>query len=101
MSESSIPISLEGLANLTSELTRVEERIQRVITTYYTSADFNDNDANKKSHLHTKYSIPNHMTWIVTMWHFGQDSLIGYTGERFEISWKEDLKVFRIYSKEY
>jgi hypothetical protein len=41
------------------------------------------------------------MTWIVTMWHFGHDSLTGYTGERFEISWKEGLKVFRIYSKGY
>ena len=35
------------------------------------------------------------------MWHFGQDSLTEYTGERFEISWGDGLKLFRIYSKEY
>jgi hypothetical protein len=40
------------------------------------------------------------MTWIVTMWHFGQDSLTGYSGEMFEIPWKEGLQLFRIYSKE-
>jgi hypothetical protein len=45
--------------------------------------------------------MPNHKTGIVTMWHFGKDSLTGYTDERFEILWKDGLKVFRIYSKEY
>ena len=45
--------------------------------------------------------IPNHMTWIVTMWHFGQDSLTEYTERRFEISWSDGLKLFRIYSKDY
>ncbi len=34
------------------------------------------------------------------MWHFGQDSLTEYTGERFEISWGDGLRVFRIYSKQ-
>jgi hypothetical protein len=35
------------------------------------------------------------------MWHFGQDSLTEYSGEKFEMSWKEDLDIFRIYSKEF
>ncbi len=35
------------------------------------------------------------------MWHFGQDSLTEYTGERFEMTWEDGLKLFRIYSKEY
>ena len=34
------------------------------------------------------------------MGHFDQDSLTGQTGKRFEISWKDALKVFRIFSKE-
>ena len=38
---------------------------------------------------------------LVTMGHFGQDSRTDYTGERFEISWKDGLKLFRIYSKDY
>ena len=28
-------------------------------------------------------SIPDHMTWTVTMWHFGADALITYEGEKF------------------
>lgn len=39
------------------------------------------------------------MSWTVTMWHFGRDSLTEYSGERFHITWEEGLKVFRIYSK--
>ncbi len=40
------------------------------------------------------------MLWTVTMWHFGQDSLTGYSGEMFEIQWKDGLKVFHMYSKQ-
>ena len=40
------------------------------------------------------------MLWTVTMWHFGQDSLIGYSGEKFEIQWKDGLQLFHIYSKQ-
>lgn len=39
------------------------------------------------------------MTWVVTMWHFGQDSLTDYTGEMFQIPWKEGIELFRMYSK--
>ena len=35
------------------------------------------------------------------MWHFGRDSLNGYSGEMFEIPWNEGLQLFRIYSKQY
>ncbi len=34
------------------------------------------------------------------MWHFGQDSLIGYSGEKFEIQWKDGLQLFHMYSKQ-
>ena len=27
--------------------------------------------------------IPNQMSWIVKMWHFGQDALTTYSGEKF------------------
>jgi hypothetical protein len=98
-SESPIPINLEGLAKATSGITRVEERLQRVVDEY-----IKQNIRSRKlssSVLITKTPIPNHMTWIVTMWHFGQDSLTEYTGERFEMSWEDGLKLFRIYSKDY
>ena len=41
------------------------------------------------------------MSWIVTMWHFGQDSLTGYSGEKFEIPWKDGLKVISHIFKRY
>ena len=42
------------------------------------------------------------MRWIVKMWHLGKDALTGYSGENFEMNWKDILKVFHhIYSKEY
>jgi hypothetical protein len=46
-----------------------------------------------------KPRIPDHMSWTVTMWHFGQDSLTGYSGDMFQIPWKDGLELFRIYSK--
>ena len=46
--------------------------------------------------------IPNHMSWTAKMWHFGQDTLTGYSGEKFKITWEDSLNVFHhIYSKEY
>ncbi len=39
------------------------------------------------------------MNWIVKMWHFGRDSSLSYSGELFEITMKEGLEVFHIYSK--
>ncbi|MGN6707948.1 MAG: hypothetical protein ACTHKF_01195, partial [Candidatus Nitrosocosmicus sp.] len=45
--------------------------------------------------------IPNHMSWTVNMWHFGQDALTSYLGEKFDIAWKDSLNVFHhMYSKE-
>jgi len=35
------------------------------------------------------------------MWHFGKDSLTGYSGEKFEITLEDILNLFNIYSKEY
>ena len=33
------------------------------------------------------------------MWHFGGDTSLLYSGELFEISWKEGLEIFNVYSK--
>jgi hypothetical protein len=32
--------------------------------------------------------IPIHNNWIVTLWHFGTDSLVRYAGEKFEVTWE-------------
>ncbi len=56
---------------------------------------------NNNPSLLSKAQIPKHMFWIVTMWHFGRDSLNGHSGEIFEIPWNEVCSLFRIYSKQY
>lgn len=81
-----IMIDYYGTMKLTAGLAKAEERLQILVDKYIKS----DN---------TRYSIPSHMEWIVKMWHFGQDSLTEYSGDKFAISWKEALELFRIYSK--
>ena len=42
------------------------------------------------------------MSWTIKMWHFGQDALTSYSGEKFDMNWEDSLNVFHyIYSKEY
>ena len=45
--------------------------------------------------------IPDHNSWIVTMWHFGTDSPSEYTNDKFEIT-REDGQnaLMRIYTKD-
>lgn len=46
--------------------------------------------------------MPNHISWIVKMWHFGQDALTSYSDEKFDMSWEDRSNVFHhIYSKAY
>jgi hypothetical protein len=44
--------------------------------------------------------IPPFSEWVVTMWHFGADALIEYSGEKFSVTWEtaEDVLI-RAYSK--
>jgi hypothetical protein len=45
-------------------------------------------------------SIPDHDSWIVTMWHFGSDS-VEYAGERFECTWQDgENALVRNYTKD-
>ena len=37
--------------------------------------------------------VPDHMGWIVTMWHFGVDGVTEYTGERFSCTWETRIAV--------
>ncbi len=98
-SENQILLDLLGLARLNSSLTRLEERLQRVIDEYL-KLNLKSNIAS--SSLESKGPIPDHMSWIVTMWHVGRDSLVAYRGEMFEITWRDALGVFnRVYSKEF
>ena len=79
-----------GLIRLSSILTSVEERLLSSVTGCA-------HTITQLSQIH----IPNHNSWIVTMWHFGTDSLRKYAGERFEMTWEDgEHSLLRIYSKD-
>jgi hypothetical protein len=46
--------------------------------------------------------IPNYRKWIITMWHFGRDSLTEYSGEKFTITVENAEHIIkRIYVKNF
>jgi hypothetical protein len=90
------PVEIEdpvSLSKLTGGLTRVEERLKQEIDNYYSKkSDICEQESQRAS-------IPYHMNWVVRMWHFGRDSSHAYSGQLFEITWKESLDTFHLYSK--
>jgi hypothetical protein len=79
-----------GLIRLSNALTRVEERLSRLVD------DSNQLLLSPKFHL-----IPDNNSWTVTMWHFCSDSLNEYTGERFELTWEQGKEaLIRVYTKD-
>jgi hypothetical protein len=81
-----VAADIKGLVRLSNALTRVEERLLRYL---------------ERASLSLSSSIPDHESWTVTMWHFGSDSLIEYTDEKFEVAWEEGQNtMFRIYTKD-
>jgi hypothetical protein len=97
-SKTTIPIDIVGLAKLTGSLTQLKERLQSVVDEY---VRITLKSSQRSDSLITRGPIPNCMTWITTMWHFGRDSLTTYNGEMFEISWEDALGLFRVYSKQF
>ena len=82
---SPIAVDIDGIIRLSNALTLIHDRLQRLIK-----------DCN------SSILISNYMTWIVTMWHFGVDSSIEYTGERFSASWTVAQNAsIAIYSKQW
>jgi hypothetical protein len=83
-----VAVDIKGLVRLSNALTRVEERLLRLV------------DKGPLS-LSSKCIIPDHNTWTVTMWHFGTDSLDEYTGKNFEITWEDaESALMRVYTKD-
>ena len=83
-------------------LTRVEERLGILLT----NNCWGDNQpgvldsplSDKDTSLHFK--VPDYHQWVVTMWHFGVDALVEYTGDKFAFTWKEGERILiRAYTK--
>jgi hypothetical protein len=85
-----VVVDHEGLIHLSNLLTSVEERLSALVT-----------GCAHTTHPMSQFLIPNHYSWIVTMWHFGTDSLSEYAGERFEMTWENgEHSLLRIYTKD-
>lgn len=95
------PVSadISGIVRLSDTLTRVEERLIALLAEG--SSNLCDLDVNYTRMENTsRPQIPNHKTWIVTMWHFGADSLTEYSDERFHVTWEIGQSVLvRAYTK--
>ncbi|MGH9979542.1 MAG: hypothetical protein ACRD8Z_27440 [Nitrososphaeraceae archaeon] len=86
-SYSPIVVDIAGIIRLTNALAVVSERLSSLV-----SHDYSD--------LCVVSKIPDHMEWVVTMWHFGADASVEYTGERFSATWgiAQDT-IIRVYTK--
>jgi hypothetical protein len=87
-----IAIDISGIIRLSNALTRVEERLSKLVHDCLCISA----DNGSITHNQQEVIIPTHNDWIVTLWHFGTDSLVRYAGEKFEVTWEE-----RMYWLEY
>jgi hypothetical protein len=88
-----VAIDISGIIRLSNALTRVEEVVHDCLNI---SADNSRTTYNQQ-----KVIIPTHNDWIVTLWHFGTDSLVRYAGEKFEVTWEVAENVLvRAYTKD-
>jgi hypothetical protein len=81
---SNTPVATDtyGLIRLSTALTRVEERLSRIV----------DECGSLLPGGYESIPIPTSDTWQATMWHFGYDSPLEYAGPRFCATWKDGQK---------
>ena len=92
-------INFDGISKFTEILTRTEERISNMLKI---QDDYkHKNYSNTQKDTASSITIPHYITWSVTMWHFGADSRLQCTGEKFSITVKDGRNVlFRVYTKQ-
>jgi hypothetical protein len=89
-SNAPIVIDAPGIIRLCIALTRVEERLSRIV----------DECGKSVAGGYESLPIPEHDTWIVTMWHFGHDGSNEYTGPKFCSTWRDGQNaLIRNYTK--
>ena len=74
---SPVAVNIGGIIRLSNALTLIHDRLKRLVN------DKKDCETNSGP-----LTVPNQMTWTVTMWNFGADSSILYKGKSFHVSWK-------------
>lgn len=98
-----IVLDVTGVIRLTNTLSIIEERLSRLVKGSRKIQGFDaikGIDGSSLDHRSYHGIIPPHFEWTVTMWHFGADALIEYSGEKFSVTWEiaEDILI-RAYSK--
>ena len=89
---SPVALDIVGVIRLTDALTLIHDRLERLVN--------DKRDGNCNDNPSPVIIIPNHMTWTVTMWHFGADSSVLYKGKSFHASWKvAENALIAFYSK--
>ena len=73
-----VAVDIKGIIRISEALAVVQERLSRLIDECNCGTNETLNPA----------IIPDHRSWIVTLWHFGADALITYTHEKFYASWE-------------
>ena len=100
-----IELDVNGVIRLTNALSVVEDRLSRLIegsnvVKDTVIVDVGGGSVNSPNDLHTHGIIPKYSEWIVTMWHFGADASIEYSGDKFSVTWGTAENVLvRAYSK--
>jgi hypothetical protein len=85
-----IAADVGGVIRLSTALSKVEERISRLL----------DDCGKIIPGGYESLPIPEHTKWMVTMWHFGADASIEYAGEKFSATWNVGKNaLIRAYSK--
>jgi hypothetical protein len=85
-----VAVDIDGVVRLSNALAITRERILHIIEGCIKHQDSN------------LTIIPDHMAWIVSMWHFGRDASIVYKGEKFYTSWEVGQHALIVaYAKEW
>ena len=80
-----IAVDIAGVIRLSNALSVAEERL-----------------GNITSNGNIILSIPDCLKWVVTLWHFGRDSLVTFSGDKFNVSWEiAEYALITAYSKEW
>jgi hypothetical protein len=90
-----IAVDFNGIIRLSNALNSVEERLSNLLQESLLLTTIGRQDDGR-------LLVPDHMGWIVTMWHFGVDGLTEYTGEKFSSTWEVGQNaLIRAYTKDF
>lgn len=89
-SDNPIPLDAQGVLQFSEILIRTEERVSQVIRACCEALSIKNPPA-----------IQGYRDWVITMWHFGRDSLTECTGKMYNVTWQVGMNTFHAYAKKF